>query len=80
MQLTALASLVLALALAHIGVVMGSPPTLLQPRAECSLVCVDDAQCVDCPYDVRYTCVVAGAPGSVGVRLSRGLWEEVTYD
>jgi hypothetical protein len=75
MQFTTLISL--ALALAHISVVMGSP-SALHARAQCPLLCVNDAECVDCPFDVRYTCITAGVPGSEGVRFPSNLHEEAS--
>lgn len=71
MQFTTLVNAVLVLALAHVGAVMGSP-TSLQNRAECSLVCVNDAQCVDClgvTAALDWTCNVLGVPGAEGVRF-----------
>lgn len=66
MQFTTLVRL--ALALAHISIVMSSP-SALHARAECPLECVNDAECVDCPFDIGYNCITAGTPGSEGVRF-----------
>ncbi|KAL1938023.1 hypothetical protein VTO73DRAFT_12034 [Trametes versicolor] len=71
MQFTALTSLVLALALAHVGAVVASPAGL-QHRAECSIVCVNDAECVDClgvTAALDWTCLVLGVPGAQGLCL-----------
>lgn len=65
MQFTAL---VLALALAYIGVVLASPAARVQPRAQCVFECVNDAECVDCP---GVKCATLGKPGALGVRSSR---------
>ncbi len=81
MQFTTLTSLVLALTLVPIGAVVGSPASL-QNRAECSLVCVNDAECVDCTgvaaLGIAWTCLVLGVPGAQGVRSSRDSREGVS--
>ncbi|KAL1938020.1 hypothetical protein VTO73DRAFT_12031 [Trametes versicolor] len=69
MQFTTLVNAVLVLALAHVGAVVGSPAGL-QDRAECSLVCVNDAECVDClgvTAALGWTCNVLGVPGAQGL-------------
>lgn len=76
MQSTTPASLALALALvlARLGAVMGSPASPFQHHAECDFVCQNDAQCADCPGAVapilQYTCVTLDIPGLDGVRSS----------
>lgn len=67
MQFTTLVSLTIVFV--QIGITMASPAAQLQSRAECPMMCVNDAECVDCPFDVKYTCITAGVPGSEGVRL-----------
>lgn len=80
MHCTTLPNLVLALILAHLGVVLGSPAGPLQRSQECDFICQTDAQCGDCPGAVdpvlQYTCVTLDIPGLDGVNTSIGSQED----